>query len=708
MDRYSTLESHYSQLPEVVPVEQGRQDGVQEVDATQKEHVPDDTQAPEPVPNQQYHYNATPETGTVKLLQSADGRTVDEAAIRSSGRQRICGLGRRTFFILLGVVLLVLAGAIAGGVAGGLASRKSSSTGGQVITPNRVNVMDISSLSASNWTDGNGFDHRIVFFQDPWNAVVARRWDSQNNTWATTNISAVSANSATPLVAAPGTSLAGVALDWPNAYNIRLYFLDPTDTIRSTFSDSPMKLPDLWKNDTMSSSNINVLHGSKLAATWARSSNSTDAGLWTLAWQGANEGFIKVGNVSDFSTPVDGLNGNKVAGNTSLALVPQYGGAQDNMGLISQSFNSGTSGSMQVNAWNETWAKNPSAIIPNVPLPAQYQHIAAGKWGDWTKTLCYALLADGTMRGTWWQDVADQNVLSSISLNGGPAANFTAIAMTLDAMFYGVSGDEIHEYGVDTSDPAKLNYVGRGRRSTPIRTIPRSKQKCTCRHLYAMMTHSSRNKIRQAKKQKQVARTEEEPIPASLDNNEATEYFDPSLSLADKHDPVCRSGEDFQYHGVSPDAYVDSQHNNSEPLSYPGPSSYTSNRVRPLHGNPGRPTKLRGVSDDGHAYEQNREHQEYQSYCGHALLSAKEEALHFGRDPVRLEVELAVEPLHWTARVDYSRLIEMTNESDVLFIGRIYEEDLDILKSNLDENWEDNREKHNHEHEVSRTKAGGF
>ncbi|KAK9418632.1 putative DUF6590 domain-containing protein [Seiridium unicorne] len=241
-------------------------------------------------------------------------------------------------------------------------------------------------------------------------------------------------------------------------------------------------------------------------------------------------------------------------------------------------------------------------------------------------------------------------------------------------------------------------------------------------------------------KQKQVARTEEEPIPASLDNNEATEYLDPSLSLADKHDPVCPSSEDFQYHGVSPNAYVDSQHDNSEPLSYPGPSSYTSNRVRPLHGNPGRPTKLRDVSDDGHAYEQNREHL-YQSYCGHAqvsissrvypsstfqfgkvftrggielmvkthipVLSAKEEVLHFGRDPVRLEVELAVEPLHWTARVDYSRLIEMTNESDVLFIGKIYEEDLDILKSNLDENWEDNREKHNHKHKVSRTKAGG-
>jgi hypothetical protein len=100
-------------------------------------------------------------------------------------------------------------------------------------------------------------------------------------------------------------------------------------------------------------------------------------------------------------------------------------------------------------------------VISNVPLPAQNQHIAVTKWGNWAKTLCYALLDDGTMTGSWWQNATKQNILSSLSFNGGPATNFSAIATTLDAMFYGITGDEIHEYAVDPVDASKLNYVGK-------------------------------------------------------------------------------------------------------------------------------------------------------------------------------------------------------------------------------------------------------
>lgn len=100
-------------------------------------------------------------------------------------------------------------------------------------------------------------------------------------------------------------------------------------------------------------------------------------------------------------------------------------------------------------------------MISDIPLPAQNQHVAATKWGNWARTLVYVLLGDGSMRGSWWEDEANQNALSSLDFQGGPAANFSAIAMTLDAMFYGINGDEIHEYSVDENDASKLTHVGR-------------------------------------------------------------------------------------------------------------------------------------------------------------------------------------------------------------------------------------------------------
>lgn len=52
------------------------------------------------------------------------------------------------------------------------------------------------------------------------------------------------------------------------------------------------------------------------------------------------------------------------------------------------------------------------------------------------------------------------NAISSFKFNSGPETNFTAIAMTPDAMFYGISNNQILEYSLDQSDPSNFNYVG--------------------------------------------------------------------------------------------------------------------------------------------------------------------------------------------------------------------------------------------------------
>lgn len=81
------------------------------------------------------------------------------------------------------------------------------------------------------------------------------------------------------------------------------------------------------------------------------------------------------------------------------------------------------------------------------------------KWRDWSTTLSYVLLNNGTLHGTWW-DNSTSTTLSSITLDGAPEnVNHTSIVMTYDAVLYGISNDQILEFTVDDSNPSKLHYV---------------------------------------------------------------------------------------------------------------------------------------------------------------------------------------------------------------------------------------------------------
>ncbi|KAI0134510.1 hypothetical protein BJ170DRAFT_203191 [Xylariales sp. AK1849] len=460
MEPYSTLEVHhdqardgaasdprppvYSQLPEAVPIEK-QTSGIPEFEQHQKEYIPSYNVAPEVVTTQ-HHEDAVPENEAAK-------QTIDEDLDKKAPERKICGVRRRTFFIVLALALVVIGGAVVGGVAGALSTRKNSSSA------TSVNVMDISSLSASNWTDPKGYTHRVVFFQDTYNSIIARRWESQNKTWVTSNITLVMANSATPLAPASGTALASATLDWPGSYTVQLWFLDEQYLIRSTFSDQPGTLPDLWKNDLLSNADIQAYSGSKLAATWRRCAVKGCVGGWSVAYQ-STDGAIKVTNHTNWLTSTGALNANQVAANTSLALLPQYRGNQSSLGLVSQSYTSSSVGSMQVNRYGDSWETYVGEIISGIPLPASSQHSAVTKWNTWDKNLCYTLSADGTMKGVWWT-YGNHNALPNIAFDGGPNTNFSAIAMTTDAMFYGLSNDEILEYTIDSSDPSTLHFVGK-------------------------------------------------------------------------------------------------------------------------------------------------------------------------------------------------------------------------------------------------------
>lgn len=513
--------------PEAVPRPTGTDKIVHTGPDGQKAYIGGDNTAPEavfPGQHQQYpsHYNAVPQND-----HAADGAAggaaaaAGGAAATGKAGQRMCGLKRRTFWIVLGVVIaVVIAAGVAGGVAGGISARNtamrhSGSSGSSSGSSDNANVMGLSTLTAANWTDSKNYVHRTVFFQDPWNSVLARRWDSQNKTWTTSNVTAVLNNSPIPMNPQPGTSLATATLDWPNAYQIKLFFLDPTNVVRCVSANAPVVTPDLWQNDTLSEARLTTYPGSRLAAAWQRCNATNCVGVWAVAYQGPNAGAINVANYTDYTSPLIPLDGNKVAGNSTLALVPQFQGRQEGLGLLTQSYGSGTTGSMQINNFNQTWKRSrkltplfhsgvpdwhpppfsvlatmnesvilfspsPSSIpyfpalqanssptasdvMSSIPLPASQQHAAVAKWGSWDKTLVITLLDDGTLRGTWWQGTGSQNALSTITLDGSGAPSnpqFSAIAMTLDARFYGIVDDAVHEYEVDGTDPSTMHYVG--------------------------------------------------------------------------------------------------------------------------------------------------------------------------------------------------------------------------------------------------------
>lgn len=69
-----------------------------------------------------------------------------------------------------------------------------------------------------------------------------------------------------------------------------------------------------------------------------------------------------------------------------------------------------------------------------------------------------ALLPNGTVAGSYYR----RHFVSipAVEFRGGPSdLNFTAIATSEEAIFYGISNDEIHQYSVDHTNPSVFEYV---------------------------------------------------------------------------------------------------------------------------------------------------------------------------------------------------------------------------------------------------------
>ncbi len=151
------------------------------------------------------------------------------------------------------IAALIAIAAILSGVLGTQlhhGSSHSSSTPGPTNSPppgsnstvSRVNVLVNSRLAASNCTDLQGVNHRTVFFQDPWNNIIARQWNATHSTWSTRNISDEIGKSlgSLGLKIAPGSPLASTATD---QWDTTLWYLNNNYQVQAiywTFEDSAL------------------------------------------------------------------------------------------------------------------------------------------------------------------------------------------------------------------------------------------------------------------------------------------------------------------------------------------------------------------------------------------------------------------------------------------------------------------------------------
>ncbi|KAI5917977.1 hypothetical protein F4810DRAFT_609918 [Camillea tinctor] len=384
----------------------------------------------------------------------------------------ICGLPKKTFYIVLAVAIIVIAAAVAGGVAGGLASNRgnsdsssSSSSDGSSsgATNGGQNILAASKLTATNWTDSDGTIYRTIFFQDAYASIIARRWDSRGNSWTTDNLTDMYIATTRPIDSAAGTPLASASIDIAsdNRYETHLWFLTDRNIIRSMAATDALNSPSTWTNDTLDDATLETWPGGQLAAMWQRCWADNCDGAWIVAYQ-RPEGAIKTANSTRWATADVAIDSSNVAANSSLAIIPQLNGQRlSRAELVSEDVSSSSTGTMSVTTYNDTWTNSEDRVtelLAGIPQPSQRLQFAITKWDSWNQALYLALLVNGTVSGTHW-DGSQMNTLSSIEFNQGPDVNFTAIAMTTDAMFYGISNDEILEYSVDQTNPSTLNYV---------------------------------------------------------------------------------------------------------------------------------------------------------------------------------------------------------------------------------------------------------
>ncbi|RYP35506.1 hypothetical protein DL767_003760 [Monosporascus sp. MG133] len=133
----------------------------------------DDQRLPEPV-------NINAHGDTYKEVNAHDSNTPQAVPVVTE--PRICGLRKKTFWIVLGAGVLIIAAVVVGVVAGVLAP-KSGSEGSTEGTTSSTTLYDNTRLASANFTDEQGNDNYLVVYQLANRALYLSAWNSSHREW---------------------------------------------------------------------------------------------------------------------------------------------------------------------------------------------------------------------------------------------------------------------------------------------------------------------------------------------------------------------------------------------------------------------------------------------------------------------------------------------------------------------------------------------
>ncbi|GAW17978.1 hypothetical protein ANO14919_074470 [Xylariales sp. No.14919] len=397
--------------------------------------------------------------------------------------RKICGLPLRVFYATLAIILVLVIGAIIGGVVGSLYSRSShalSDTGDRGSPPTTGDdsttdgdnstsaltsrILPASQLSAANWTDPQGFMHRFVFFQDNSSAIITRRWDPYNRTWSTNNLTDILRTSRAPInPVGPFTPLASAACNFNSEVNrVRLWYIAPDHTIASVGVQDLVHEPEEWEINTLSGAMLEVYPGSRLASAWNRCRGSC-VGYWALAYQRKSDAGINVANASNYKHPTLAIEPARVAQGSSLALMPEIqadGASVSRLTMMSESLSAPNAGLAQKTTYKTSWYLDGSLLgHADLPAPSPTLQFAITLLDNFRTVVFLALLPNGTVTGQYYRETFVD--IPSVHFRGGPSGvNFTAVATSEEAMFYGISQGQILQYRIDDTDPSVFDFVG--------------------------------------------------------------------------------------------------------------------------------------------------------------------------------------------------------------------------------------------------------
>lgn len=266
----------------------------------------------------------------------------------NTARSRICGMRKRTFWILSAIILLVVIGAaVGGGVGGSLASSDND-------TPDAANASSTSTaasflpntnLAAVNFTQ-NSVEHHLVFFQTPSDGIYQSAWNSSEKTWAVSPVnlkdSTVSrselfktptpmsasyyacSSNVSPLPVFPRLCKLIPTID--QTPNLTLYFLDSSSRLRQLHTANPDDSD--WTTGPLDST-TNIPDATHLASYSCQHPSYPD---YSDIWYQDSNGYYQIIDAFGRSkTRVDSTMSSsndvtvlKPPQNSSLALVPHY------------------------------------------------------------------------------------------------------------------------------------------------------------------------------------------------------------------------------------------------------------------------------------------------------------------------------------------------------------------------------------------------